>query len=505
MSVRGGGGARAGATEIVALGERAWRFAIDDAWDRGRLLARLREIVGVTDAVIAEASGAVWFEEETAAPAIRVALAKIGESGGAREGGGARSHNVRVVYDGEDLGDVARAAAMTVDEVVAMHAGATYDVASLGFMPGFAYLRGLDPRLVLPRRASPRTRVPARSVAIAAGYTAIYPSPSPGGWHLLGEALDVAPFTDSGAAFATGDRVRFEPVTRLAAGPRAAENARAAATARDGAPREGERWLEVTAVRAPALLVDGGRPGYMHEGVPRGGPLVRAAFAAADAHAGNASGACGVELYGAIDIVARGGPITLADHRCARTLAENEALTVAPPTGARAGYLAVRGGIDVPLFLGSRTTLLSAQRGGLDGRPLARGARLVVGEAAPAHACAREAHRATKNGSAAILAGPDHDEAVLAALLTATFLVAPASDRTGTRLLGPALPPSMHSTRDRRSAPMACGAIELTPAGLIVLGPDHPTTGGYPVIAVLREHALDAFFATPPGGAVRFA
>jgi allophanate hydrolase subunit 2 len=104
----------------------------------------------------------------------------------------------------------------------------------------------------------------------------------------------------------------------------------------------------------------------------------------------------------------------------------------------------------------------------------------------------------------ALLGGPDHDPAVLAALLASTFTVAAVSDRTGTRLLGPPLPASVHSAHDRRSAPMARGAIELTPAGLIVLGPDHPTTGGYPVVAVLREPAQDAFFALPPGSAVRF-
>ena len=504
MSVGGG-------LEIVALGERAWRFAIDDAWDRKRLLAQLRGIAAVTDVVIAEASAAVWFEQERDAPGIRAALAGIrGREGeGEGEGEGARAHVVRVVYDGEDLADVARAVGVPLAAVVAMHAGATYDVASIGFMPGFAYLRGLDPRLVLPRRASPRTRVPARSVAIAAGYTGIYPSPSPGGWHLLGEAVDFVPFTDRGAAFAVGDRVRFEPIPRerASAATRDDASARTTATTRDVPPRHGQRWLEVTAVRAPALLVDGGRPGHLHEGIARGGPLVRAAFGAANARAGNPSGACGVELYGAIDVVARGGPITIADHRGARTLAANEALTVAPPPAMRAGYLAVRGGIDVPPFLGSRTTLLSAQRGGLDGRPLARASRLVVADAplAADHAPLAEQAPAAAHARIDVLPGPDHDPAVLAALLASAFTIAPGAGRSGTRLLGPPVPLSVHSAHDRRSAPMARGAIELTPAGLIVLGPDHPTTGGYPVVAVLREHALDAFFAIPPGGAVRFA
>lgn len=94
--------------------------------------------------------------------------------------------------------------------MVALHTGAVYEVAFVGFLPGFAYLRGLDPRLVLPRRAAPRTRVPALSVAVAGPYAGVYPFAAPGGWHLLGTAVDFAPFDAvTGAAMAAGDRVRF--------------------------------------------------------------------------------------------------------------------------------------------------------------------------------------------------------------------------------------------------------------------------------------------------------
>ena len=93
---------------------------------------------------------------------------------------------VPVRYDGEDLQSVADSAGLDVDEVMAIHSVAEYVVAFCGFAPGFGYLRGLDRRLHLPRRPTPRTRVPAGSVAIAAEYTAVYPRPSPGGWHLLG-------------------------------------------------------------------------------------------------------------------------------------------------------------------------------------------------------------------------------------------------------------------------------------------------------------------------------
>jgi KipI family sensor histidine kinase inhibitor len=99
---------------------------------------------------------------------------------------GGEAVELSVDYDGKDLATVATLCGLTVSDVVALHAGATYTVAFCGFMPGFAYLIGLDPRLQLPRRSSPRPRVPAGSVAIASEFSAVYPSASPGGWHLLG-------------------------------------------------------------------------------------------------------------------------------------------------------------------------------------------------------------------------------------------------------------------------------------------------------------------------------
>ena len=118
---------------------------------------------------------------------------------------------VPVVYDGEDLDEVALAGGLTPAEVIDRHSAAAYRCAFVGFAPGFAYLTGLHRSLHLPRRATPRTRVPAGAVAIAAGYTAVYPSESPGGWHLIGRTDVVMwdPGRDSPAAIRPGDTVRF--------------------------------------------------------------------------------------------------------------------------------------------------------------------------------------------------------------------------------------------------------------------------------------------------------
>jgi KipI family sensor histidine kinase inhibitor len=122
---------------------------------------------------------------------------------------------IPVRYDGADLGEVAQRSGLGIDDVIALHAGCTYVVRFCGFSPGFAYLGGLPARLHLPRRGSPRTRVPGGSVAIAAHYSAVYPSESPGGWHLLGSTD--APMwdlrRDVPMLLQPGDRVRFVPVS----------------------------------------------------------------------------------------------------------------------------------------------------------------------------------------------------------------------------------------------------------------------------------------------------
>jgi 5-oxoprolinase (ATP-hydrolysing) subunit B len=127
------------------------------------------------------------------------------------EGASARSVEIPVRYDGEDLAAVAQACNLRIDEVAALHAAGAYIVAFLGFLPGFAYLDGLDARLHVPRRAEPRTRVPAGSVAIAGAQSGVYPFDSPGGWHIIGstELCMFDPHREPVALLQPGDGVRF--------------------------------------------------------------------------------------------------------------------------------------------------------------------------------------------------------------------------------------------------------------------------------------------------------
>lgn len=118
---------------------------------------------------------------------------------------------VPVRYDGPDLPDVARVTGLTVDEVIARHTQRDHLVAFGGFAPGWAYITGVDPVLHLPRRDDPRLRVPPGAVAVAGGFTGVYPRASPGGWHVLGHA-QVAVWDidrDPPALFTPGAKVRF--------------------------------------------------------------------------------------------------------------------------------------------------------------------------------------------------------------------------------------------------------------------------------------------------------
>lgn len=123
-----------------------------------------------------------------------------------------KTHRIPVTFDGPDLAPVADACGLSVTELVARHTAAVYRAEFCGFAPGFAYLSGLDPALHMPRRSSPRTRVPRGAVAIAGPYTAVYPTASPGGWQLLGStAMDLFdPMADQPAVIVPGDIVIFE-------------------------------------------------------------------------------------------------------------------------------------------------------------------------------------------------------------------------------------------------------------------------------------------------------
>lgn len=197
---------------VLAYGPRAVLAEYDSLDDVMAAAAHVRSLhlPGVIDVVPAARTVLVHHAPGADRDLVVAALAEFPPFAA----GAAPLVEIGVRYDGDDLADVATNCAMSVDEVVRRHAGVEYTAAFCGFVPGFAYLIGLDPRLHLPRRATPRPRVAPGSVAIASEYAAVYPSATPGGWHLLGttDAVLWDEARPSPALVEPGTRVRFVPV-----------------------------------------------------------------------------------------------------------------------------------------------------------------------------------------------------------------------------------------------------------------------------------------------------
>lgn len=209
--------------EVVALGENALIVRLSDKLDehvnrRARFIADIVEaegIPGITDVVPANSSVGIYFSDGTRLDkvhnVVRQILDRTDSAPVERE---RRLLEIRVHYDGPDLQLVATAAGLDIETVVAIHSDAEYQVFAIGFAPGFGYLGEVDARISVPRRAEPRARVPAGSVAIANRQTAIYPMETPGGWNLIGRTnermFDVSRKAPS--LLSVGDRVRFVPV-----------------------------------------------------------------------------------------------------------------------------------------------------------------------------------------------------------------------------------------------------------------------------------------------------
>jgi biotin-dependent carboxylase-like uncharacterized protein len=445
------------------------------------------------------------------APAVRTAL--DGRSLPDQAATTRADHVVEIptVYDGDDLAEVARLWGVDEAEVIKRHTTTDFEVDFCGFAPGFAYLTGLDADV--PRRPSPRTRVPAGSVGLAGRYCGIYPSASPGGWQLIGrtatQLFDVT--ADPPALLPPGTRVRFMPVDEQPLPTPPPETA---------APQQAD-GPHLTVVRPGALTTvqDAGRRGCAHLGVPRSGFLDHRAAQLANRLVGNEADAAmlettldGVSLRFAqpTNVAVTGAPAQLhvdggaAEWGVAVPVPAGAVLDVgAAITGVRS-YVAVGGGIDVTPVLGSRSTDLLS---GLGPPPLAAGHVLPVGRA-PDPPAPVSFTVPTRPGDVTLRlhVGPDDDWFSADGLRTlhgSAYTVMPASNRVGARLGGPAI--AWARDREMDSVAMVLGAVQVPPDGEpIVFLADHPTTGGYPVIGVVDHDDLPALAQARPGTTVRF-
>ena len=175
------------------------------------LAAALKKRRDVRQAIAGHAGVTVQFDpDQVTHDALAAAIRRLAGKRPPMEEPG-RLHRIPVVYDGPDLDEVAQRLGMTRQRVVELHARPIYRVFLVGFVPGWAYLGPVPDDLVVPRRSTPRTLVPAGSVAIAGHQTGVYPLESPGGWNLVGRTSVRLFFPDSDppSLFRAGDRVKF--------------------------------------------------------------------------------------------------------------------------------------------------------------------------------------------------------------------------------------------------------------------------------------------------------
>jgi KipI family sensor histidine kinase inhibitor len=435
-----------------------------------------------------------------------------------------RLHEIPVVYGGghgPDLAPVAAARGLSEAEVVRLHSQGEYTAFMLGFTPGFPYLGLVPEALDCPRRATPRVRVAAGSVAIAGRQSGIYPVASPGGWHVIGRTslrlFD--PLRSEPALVAPGDRVRFVAVADLPP-----PEAQSPAPLAFGPP--------VIVVLEPGLLTtvqDGGRAGHRRLGVSAAGPMDARAHAAANRALGNPEDAAALECTVVGPALAFLAPLrfAVAGADLGAVLERSDlgrwpvplgSAVLARPgnvlrfTGARAGCrasVALQGGIDVPAVLGSRSTDVASAFGGLAGRPLAASDRLAVCSAARAASLPDERAQEPPASSVTVrvVLGPqvdNFDARTVGSFLGRPWRVSATSDRVGCRLEGEPLrhagPPEILSDG------MVPGSIQVPPDGQpIVMAADGPTTGGYPKIATVVTSDLHLLGQLVPGsGEVRF-
>jgi KipI family sensor histidine kinase inhibitor len=460
---------------------------------------------------------------------------------------------IDTVYDGEDLAEVGRLTGLGTEGVIAAHSGQVWTVAFAGFAPGFGYMVGENQQLEVPRRSSPRTAVPAGSVALAGNYSAVYPRRSPGGWQLIGRTN--ARMWDLGreqpALAAPGHRVQFRPIrdeltlaadsvtdsvtessggsgTEAAAEP-AAENA---GTAPQPAARDVARGLRIVSPGLQSLIQDLGRHGHSGLGVSAAGALDRASLRRANRLVGNAPSAAAVEtVAGGLKVQAvadqvlavTGAPSALSiesapdsagetRHRAVPmaapfALLDGETLSLGAPRSGFRSYLAVRGGVDAALVLGSRSTDTMS---GIGPAPLAAGEVLAAGGEAESGVVGAPELQPDYPGTGVtvldVVPGPRadwFDQPALDSFTAQDWSVLPQSNRVGMRLDGTPLQRSRQG--ELPSEGTVAGALQVPPEGLPVLFlADHPITGGYPVIAVVVDSQLDLAAQVPIGGKIRF-
>ncbi len=489
---------------------------------------------GQVDVLAAARTVLAVFDSRGHARAARAAIAALDATPSATALTSSDPVRIEVVYDGEDLVEVGRLTGLGSDGVIRAHTGQQWTAAFGGFAPGFAYLVGEDESLTVPRRTSPRTAVPAGSVALAGNFSAVYPRRSPGGWQLIGRTAarmwDLE--RDQPALLRPGNTVQYVAVREVIQLPET-HGARDDSVSR---PAVGSPALEVVASGPQSLVQDLGRPGMGDLGVSSSGAADTASARQANRLVGNEAADAVIECVlgglvlqgqGELTLALAGAPTSaeISSDEGSRpapmyapfALHDGERLHLNLPDAGLRTYLAIRGGIDVPAVLGSRASDLMS---GIGPAPLTPGTVLPVGDSARGHIVGgsepsmlplETLRTADKEPvELRIITGPRQDWFTAesrATLITQNWTVTAESNRIGIRLGidndGTALERAI--TDELPSEGVVAGSLQVPPSGLPVLFlADHPVTGGYPVIGVVVPEDLPIAAQLPPGAIVRF-
>ena len=501
--------------EVIHVSVNARAIAVAGAVRRAGL-------PGIRDVFSTYRSIAVHFDPLTLdVETLRDALARAAET--PPEPAEGKTVVIPVQYGGEmgpDLAAVAGFAGISPDEVVTRHAGARYRVFMLGFLPGFTYMGTVDETIAMPRRATPRMKVPAGSVGIAGRQTGVYPRDSPGGWQIIGRT-PVSLFNPNrvpAALVAPGDTVRFVRDKISAPAPVVSGFSRSSVVS---------GFSRTITVLRPGLFTtiqDTGRWGHQASGVPVSGPMDRLSHRVANALVGNEPTAALLEATlagpeirienGALiavtgaDLSARVDAEEIPLHRPIKCRSGAVLRFGERRSGARA-YIAFGGGITVPSMLGSRATHTYCALGGLDGRAIAAGDRLPLGdERTPSSWRVVSTPIKSVSGGARVrvIPGPQSDHfppEALDVLQRTRFTVTSQSDRMGYRLTGETIP--RVEGREMISDATFAGALQVPPSGdPILLMSDRQTSGGYPQIATVITADLPMAGQLAPGDWIEF-
>ena len=434
---------------------------------------------------------------------------------------------IPIRYTGEDLVQVAELQGLSVAEVIQKHQQSVWNVAFIGFAPGFAYLTSPDrPFTDIPRLLVPRKKIPAGALGLAGQYSGIYPKDSPGGWQLIGitseKMWDLQ--RQNPALLLPGMTVHFEDVTHQPTTVNVLE--KIVPTIK---PKFVDALFTVTAPSLQTLIQDEGRLNQSKIGVGSAGAMDLSAMHSANRIVGNPSqtavievlnGGLKAKVHRATVIAVTGAISTIrikfSDGQSANfqsyqaiALDEGDEFFIQTPTSGLRNYLAVRGGIEVDPVLQSASFDSLAVLGPA---PLKVGDTLYQGQVKTTHISVTEVAKLNLPKvrdvvELDIVMGPRtdwFDTDSIERLCQQTWLVTQESNRVGLRLLGEH-PLVRKITRELESEGTCIGALQIPPNGQPVLFMnDHPLTGGYPVIASVAKHHWDLVAQIPAGCQIKF-